>query len=51
MSEERSLHFVSFSSASHEPVRLARGSILSEHLSVANSPLLFGCRTGIAVRA
>jgi ferredoxin len=47
MSEEQSLHIVSFSPASHGPISLARGSILSEHLSVANSPLLFGCRTGI----
>ena len=47
MSEEKPLHFVSFSPASHCPISLARGSILSEHLDVANSPMLFGCRTGI----
>jgi ferredoxin len=47
MSEEQSLHLVSFSPASHCPISLARGAILSEHLNVANSPLLFGCRTGI----
>ena len=47
MSEERLRHRVSFSSASHDPVSLERGSILSERLNVANSPLLFGCRTGI----
>jgi ferredoxin len=47
MSEEPPLHQVSFSPASHCPVSLARGSILSEHLDVANSPMLFGCRTGI----
>src|SRR5215470_10340556 len=47
MSEERLRHRVSFSSASHDPVSLERGSILSEHLDIANSPLLFGCRTGI----
>ena len=40
-------HCVSFSPASHTAVNLARGSILSEHLNIANSPLLFGCRTGI----
>lgn len=38
---------ISFSPASHAPVSLARGALLSEHLSVENSPLLFGCRTGI----
>jgi ferredoxin len=47
MSEDHALHLVSFSHASHCPISLARGSILSEHLSVANSPMLFGCRTGI----
>jgi ferredoxin len=47
MSEEKSLHQVGFSPASHDPVGLERGSILSESLNVANSPLLFGCRTGI----
>jgi len=47
MSEENLLHRVSFSPAGHESVSLERGSILSERLSVANSPLLFGCRTGI----
>jgi ferredoxin len=29
------------------PVELAAGSSISEHLDVGNSPLLFGCRTGI----
>ncbi len=33
--------------ASHRPVRLAPGASLSEHLTVDNSPVLFGCRTGI----
>jgi ferredoxin len=47
MSEERLRHRVSFSSAGHDSVSLERGSILSERLSIANSPLLFGCRTGI----
>ncbi len=47
MSEERLRHRISFSPGSHDAVILARGSILSEHLNVANSPLLFGCRTGI----
>jgi ferredoxin len=47
MSEERPRHVVSFSPAAHCPVSLARDSMLSEHLNVTNSPLLFGCRTGI----
>jgi ferredoxin len=50
MTEDRqslSLHRVSFSTTSHGPVDLERGSILSETLNVSNSPLLFGCRTGI----
>jgi ferredoxin len=38
---------VSFLPATHAPVRLQRDAILSEHLSIANSPVLFGCRTGI----
>jgi ferredoxin len=29
------------------PVVLEEGSNLSEHLTVRNSPILFGCRTGI----
>lgn len=38
---------ISFSHATHAPVSLPHGAMLSEHLSVENSPLLFGCRTGI----
>ncbi|TNE90947.1 MAG: (2Fe-2S)-binding protein [Deltaproteobacteria bacterium] len=29
------------------PVTLPLGSRLSEHLTASNSPLLFGCRTGL----
>lgn len=39
-------HAVSFESG-HPPVRLPALASLSEHLSAANSPVLFGCRTGI----
>lgn len=39
-------HVVSFES-SHPPVRLPALANLSEHLTPANSPVLFGCRTGI----
>ncbi len=38
---------VSFSLAQHAPIALPAGARLSEHLTVANSPVLFGCRTGI----
>jgi ferredoxin len=47
MSSEPREHKVSFSPESHPPVGLARGSVLSEHLTLENSPVLFGCRTGI----
>ena len=38
---------VSFSGAAHPSVTLDGGAILSERLTMANSPVLFGCRTGI----
>jgi ferredoxin len=38
---------VSFPGTRHPPVHLAPRSALSEHLTVQNSPVLFGCRTGI----
>lgn len=38
---------VSFESGSHLPVELPVHANLSEHLTVQNSPVLFGCRTGI----
>lgn len=47
MSFEPPEYKISFSPASHPPVTLARGSVLSEHLTIENSPVLFGCRTGI----
>ena len=31
----------------HLPLRLEKGCRLPEHLTVENSPVLFGCRTGI----
>ena len=39
--------FVAHFRSGHKPVRLAAGANLSEHLTVENSPVLFGCRTGI----
>ncbi len=47
MSSEPQQHTISFSPESHRSVKLARGSVLSEHLTIENSPVLFGCRTGI----
>jgi len=38
---------VSFPGTHHRALALAPGSNLSEHLTVENSPVLFGCRTGI----
>ena len=47
MSMEQNEFTITFSPASHAKIRLRRGSVLSEHLTIDNSPLLFGCRTGI----
>jgi ferredoxin len=38
---------VRFTGGAHAPLRLPAGSRLAEHLTVQNSPVLFGCRTGI----
>jgi len=38
---------VRFEGIPHAPLQLAAGADLSEHLTVLNSPVLFGCRTGI----
>lgn len=47
MNAEGQIFTVQFSEKNYAPVRLKAGSILSEHLTIENSPLLFGCRTGI----
>jgi ferredoxin len=47
MSTEAGEFSISFLPESHSTIRLRRGSILSEHLTIENSPVLFGCRTGI----
>ena len=47
MNIERDEFTISFLPATHSAVRLKRGALLSEHLSIENSPVLFGCRTGI----
>lgn len=38
---------VVFPSTAHTPVTLAEGANLAEQLTIVNSPVLFGCRTGI----
>ena len=40
-------HKVSFSVEGHSPVEVPEGQTLSEELDASNSPLLFGCRSGI----
>lgn len=47
MTDNVSGYLVSFESKDHRPVRVPPGSTLSEVLNISNSPLLFGCRTGI----
>lgn len=47
MSFEPHTFTVSFVEADCPDVRLERGAVLSEHLTIENSPVLFGCRTGI----
>lgn len=38
---------ISFADDSYKPVDLPDEACLSEHLTVQNSPILFGCRIGI----
>jgi ferredoxin len=38
---------ISFPNTKHNPITLKQNAQLSEHLTVQNSPVLFGCRTGI----
>lgn len=38
---------VRFPETNYQPVTLEKHQNLSEHLTVQNSPVLFGCRTGI----
>ena len=45
MNQQRCL--VSFPETDYQPIILEKHSHLAEHLTVQNSPVLFGCRTGI----
>ncbi|WP_445174352.1 2Fe-2S iron-sulfur cluster-binding protein [Microcoleus sp.] len=38
---------VSFPGTDYPPITLQHHQSLSEHLTIQNSPVLFGCRTGI----
>lgn len=40
-------HIINFPESNYQPIILERYEKLSEHLTVQNSPVLFGCRTGI----
>ncbi|PSB03237.1 2Fe-2S iron-sulfur cluster-binding protein [Merismopedia glauca] len=40
-------YLIKFSDVKYKPIKLPQHSHLSEHLTVTNSPVLFGCRTGI----
>lgn len=39
--------FINFPESNYQAISLERHEKLSEHLTVQNSPVLFGCRTGI----
>ena len=41
------LHAIEFPNTRYKPVSLPAGAKLSEELTIINSPVLFGCRTGI----
>lgn len=38
---------ITFPDTGHGPISIPEGTNLSEQLTIINSPLLFGCRTGI----
>jgi ferredoxin len=41
------LHTICFPGTDYPPLTLQAHQNLSEHLTIQNSPVLFGCRTGI----
>jgi ferredoxin len=40
-------HIIRFPQSNYLPITLEKHEKLSEHLTIQNSPVLFGCRTGI----
>jgi len=47
MTSSQKKHSVYFDNSKHPALQLPEGSNLSEALTICNSPVLFGCRTGI----
>jgi len=47
MTSSEKTHKVYFDNKQHSTLELPVGSSLSEMLTICNSPVLFGCRTGI----
>ncbi len=41
---------ISFPETDYPPINLPHHQNLSEHLTIQNSPVLFGCRTGICYK-
>ncbi len=41
------VYTIEFPGTAYLPLQLENGQNLSEHLTVHNSPVLFGCRTGL----
>jgi len=40
-------HIICFPESNYQQITLEKHQKLSEHLTIQNSPVLFGCRTGI----
>lgn len=40
-------HSIQFSETRYQTITIEKNQTISEHLTVENSPVLFGCRTGI----
>lgn len=40
-------HIIRFTQSNYQPITLEKHEKLSEYLTIQNSPVLFGCRTGI----
>lgn len=41
------VYVISFPETNYPPITLEAGQSISQHLNITNSPVLFGCRTGI----
>ncbi|MEA5594343.1 2Fe-2S iron-sulfur cluster-binding protein [Rivularia sp. UHCC 0363] len=41
------IYQIQFPNTNHPPISLEQNQNLAEHLTIENSPILFGCRTGI----